>query len=107
MKQWKLILMIAFIAVASAFFVGIVIKDTDHADKTPAHSEAAALSENHAYYMKNNDGNIIIYNNDHSVFEFTDLQPEFLPDHIVNELTQGVYFQSQEDLYEFLETYSS
>ena len=57
--------------------------------------------------MKSEGEHIIVYNKDHSVYEYTDLSPELLPETLADELIQGVYFRDQQDLYEFLETYSS
>ena len=107
MKIWKIIFMCVFITFAAFFFWQLVEKDMDIAGKTLVHSDEKEEPASHLYYMKNQGGNIIVYNKDHTVYEYTDLQPEFLPLKVAEELNQGVYFRSQEDLYDFLETYSS
>ena len=107
MEKWKIILMCVLISFAAVFFVGLVEEDREAERKTLVHSNPLPLSEESSYYMKSQGSSIIVYNKDHTVYEYTDLQKEFLPEHVVYELIQGIYFQDQEDLYEFLETYSS
>ena len=107
MKTWKFIFMCVFIVFAALFFWRLVEEDMDIAGKTLVYSDEKIESDAHLYYMKNQGGNVIVYNKDHTVYEYTDLQPEFLPKDVAEELAQGVYFRNQEDLYDFLETYSS
>jgi len=89
MKRKKILFLCFFGLGAAVFFLSMKGKD------------------DHSYFIKTENGNIVIYNKDNTVYEYTDLEPEFLPEEVTKELIQGIYFQDQEDLYEFLETYSS
>lgn len=107
MKKGKLVGVCLFIIGAILFFCYLVEKDEKIAEKTLVNSETIPVSTKQNYYMKVQGEQIVIFNKDHSVFEFTDLNLDILPGEIKKELYQGKPFESQEELYEFLETYSS
>lgn len=107
MKKGKRIGICLFIIGAVLFFCYLVEKDEKIAEKTLVNSKTIPVLTEQNYYMKVQGGQIVIFNRDHSVFEFTDLNLDFLPGEIKKELYRGKPFESQEELYEFLETYSS
>lgn len=107
MKRGKRIGVCLFILCAILFFWYLVEKDERISEKTLVRSEIIPVSTGPSYYMKLQGEQIIIFNRDHSVFEYTDLDPDFLPVEILKKLSQGMDFEDQEELYEFLETYSS
>lgn len=107
MKFIKILVMAAVFIGSVIFFFRIVEKEKGVTGKTLVHSETVTPNAAYSYYMKYQNDNIVIYNSDHTVYEYTDLVTEFLPEYIINELSLGIYFQNQEELYEFLETYSS
>lgn len=107
MKKRNIIGICLFIAGAVIFFWYLVEKDQKISEKTLVNSETISVSAQPHYYMKIQGSQIVIFNHDHSVYEYTDLEPEFLPEEVLQELYEGKQFESQEELYEFLETYTS
>lgn len=106
MKRLKLILIGLFLLGAFCFFLYTVEKDQDISNKTLVNSKVVPAKKD-PYYMKFQGNTIVIYNPDHSVYEFTDLRKDYLPTELIHEIRQGKYFKDQQELYEFLETYTS
>ena len=107
MKILRNIFICVFVTGALFFLWRIPEQMTGAAEETQTDREEMPYVSEHSYYIKSKSGNVIVYNKDHTVYEFTDLDMEYLPDEVENQLIQGIYFRDQEDLYEFLETYSS
>ncbi len=60
------------------------------------------------YYLKELDGYIIVYLYDNeTIFEYTDILISTLPEYLQLEVTEGKYIETSEELYAFLENYSS
>lgn len=60
------------------------------------------------YYLKINGDYLAVYKGTSSTVYFeTDLKPEDLPETLQKKLTSGLEFDSLEELYSFLENYSS
>ena len=106
MKNGKIILLCLVGVFFFLMLISMIENDTSIADKVLVDKDNTSTAEHH-YYMKNQNGNIIVFNKDHTIFEYTDLIPEFLPEDVKSNLIHGIYFQNQKDLYEFLETSSS
>ena len=107
MKKWNIILTCAILVLAGGISLRYIETENVIERKVSVQSDEIPVTFNGSYYMKSQGSHIIVYNRDHTVYEYTDLQKEFLPENVVYELVNGIYFQDQEDLYEFLETYSS
>ena len=107
MKNRKRIFLCVFVILTVLFLFALVEKEEDVTGKTLVQSDTTMTDSQYHYYMKKLNGSVIVYNKDHTVYEYTDLIPEFLPEEVVQKLNLGIYFQNQEELYEFLETYSS
>lgn len=107
MKKYKLVLVSLFIICSIGFFFYTLEKDQAVAPKTMVSSKTISPAVRGAYYMKLSGSQIIIYRSDHSIFEYTDLNQEALPENLLKELETGKYFQNEAELYEFLETYTS
>lgn len=107
MKKWNIILTCAIFVLAGGISLRYMETENGMERKLSVQSDEFPETFNGSYYMKSQGSHIIVYNRDHTVYEYTDLQKEFLPENVVYELVNGIYFQDQEDLYEFLETYSS
>lgn len=61
-----------------------------------------------AYYLVVQDGKIVVYYSDKkTVYEYTDIQADQLPETEYNQLVSGVYVKDEKELYERLENYSS
>ena len=78
-----------------------------------AQSEETVTADGHAlkedcYYLKNVNGYVVVFLSDKkTAYEYTDILCEELPQTIQEELVNGKYIETQEDLYGFLENYYS
>lgn len=78
-----------------------------------AQSEETVTADGHAlkkdcYYLKNVNGYVVVFLSDKkTAYEYTDILCEELPQAVQEELVNGKYVETQEDLYGFLENYSS
>ena len=60
------------------------------------------------FYLRISNGFIVVYNSDNkTIYEYTDIFAEDLPDKLYQELKNGKFIESKEELYGFLENYSS
>lgn len=69
-----------------------------------------AVTENEPrFYVGILDYMVVIYCNDEerTIYELTDIDSRLLPSSVANQLSEGMYFYEEYDLYNFLEAYSS
>lgn len=60
------------------------------------------------YYLKSRNGYVIVYLDDQkSIYEYTDIRMEDLPEKLQKEIGQGKKLEGKNKLYGFLENYSS
>ncbi len=60
------------------------------------------------FYAINEGGHIFVYDiQSQTLYMETGLETESLPENIQNELETGIYFENEEQLFSFLESYSS
>lgn len=60
------------------------------------------------YYAKSFNGYVVIMNGDEkTVYEYTQIPIHLLPDEMKEQVMNGYYLDNEEDLYNFLENYSS
>ena len=60
------------------------------------------------YYLKNRNGYVIVYLDDQaSIFEYTNIRVEELPEDLQKEILEGKKLEGKDKLYGFLENYSS
>lgn len=60
------------------------------------------------YYIKDDNGRLVVYETKtQMVFAQTGIETDTLPAELQTELSTGLFFQTEEDLYNFLESYSS
>ncbi|WP_099467633.1 hypothetical protein [Konateibacter massiliensis] len=65
-------------------------------------------ADNYKYYMVAENGYVTVYYIDKStVYEYTNIVVDELPDELKEEVQNGKYISSLDDLYNFLENYSS
>lgn len=105
--SFKMIFVFLFIVCSLIFFFYIVGKEKAVTPKAQVSQKTAASVVQYRYYIKMKDNHAIVYRTDHTVFEYTDLNQELLPESLKKELLAGKYFYNEEELYEFLETYTS
>ena len=72
---------------------------------------ALEMSQNYisfAYYIKEEDGRLVVYETKtQNIYAQTGIESNTLPIDLQSELDTGIFFESAEDLYNFLESYSS
>lgn len=60
------------------------------------------------YYVKEEQGRLVVYEvKTQEIFAQTSIQTKYLPKDINQQLEAGIYFETESDLYNFLESYSS
>lgn len=85
----------------------------ESAQKVKAQREEAISADGQArkeecYYLKNVNGYVVVFLSDNKTpYEYTDILYEDLPETVRKELKNGKYVKSLEELYGFLENYSS
>lgn len=80
------------------------------AESLPAEGEAVKEEETQeeGYYICELNGYAAVYLSDRTtLYELTDIPVSDLPDEIRNSLSEGKYAATEEELYAFLENYSS
>ena len=70
-------------------------------------ADGQALKDD-CYYLKELNGYVVVYLSDKkTVYEYTDISLEYLPENLQKEIQNGKYIETSESLYGFLENYSS
>ena len=68
----------------------------------------ADANKKEGYYLIEEGGFLVVYASDRkTVYEYTDIAYDDLPEKVRNVIRYGKYIRSQADLYGFLENYSS
>ena len=78
--------------------------------KEPEESVAAEgeAMKNYCYYLLDKNGYVVVYLSDkETIYEYTSIDVETLPVTLQNEVKNGKYIEDVEELYGFLENYSS
>lgn len=70
--------------------------------------ESMHVLENSKFYLGEKDGYLVVFlTGSKEVYCETNIRVEFLTEEFKEKLAQGISFQTEEELYEFLENYSS
>ena len=87
------------------------LKSAGSGSSSEAVSGQARLEENSGqgvYCLKEKDGYVAVYKNDRAaVYEMTSIRVKSLPPKLQKEILSGKYLYSEEELYGFLENYST
>jgi len=59
------------------------------------------------YYIKAEDGRLVVYDINQQLYAQTAIIISTLPENILEQLETGIFFQTEAELYDFLESYSS
>jgi hypothetical protein len=93
-----------------------VYPQTMQADELNSETDAAAddsvtsskTEENYKYIIMEEDGHLLVYYSDNTTLFFdSGIQTKNLPEEVLDKLKTGIRFLNEEELYEFLENYSS
>lgn len=60
-----------------------------------------------SYHIKIHEGKVVVRLDDGSIYETTDISWDSLPETVQDEIENGYTLESQQELYSFLENYSS
>lgn len=83
---------------------GVLTKENQQENAMEISQEYEVFS----YYIKDDDGRLVVYDTKtQSIFAQTGIETDTLPVELQSELDTGLFFQTEEDLYNFLESYSS
>lgn len=70
--------------------------------------EKEPAEEEYEYLLKNHDGYVAVYQlPKDELYEYTEVLMELLPDGLQEEIHNGKYLKNDEELYNFLENYTS
>lgn len=119
-RQIGICIFFASIILISIFSFVIVLdnehKNTENTEKNTqlqeerANEQVEQLQEpkEYKYYIKNDMGRISVYETkEDTLFMETAIESEYLPVEIQKKLIDGIYFENESDLFDFLESYSS
>ena len=85
----------------------ITAKEQREMNDTSVAADGQALKDD-CYYLKELNGYVVVYLSDKkTVYEYTDISLEYLPENPQKEIQNGKYIETSESLYGFLENYSS
>lgn len=79
------------------------------AEKVPAAEETEAdLSDQYEFLLVDHNDYVAVYQlPEREIYEYTDVIMEVLPEEVQKEVQQGKYIKNEEELYNFLENYTS
>ena len=79
------------------------------ADRPAAGSAAEAVSTDHyRFLLVNNDNYVAVYElPEHEIYLYSDIILDVLPEDLSREIRDGKYLKDEEELYNFLENYTS
>ena len=70
--------------------------------------EQASNKVGKGFFITEYEGDVIVYEEDKkTIFEYTDISVENLPLSVKNQVIEGFFLTEEEEVYSFLETYSS
>lgn len=76
--------------------------------ETEAVTESSLIEENYEYIIVVEDEKLVVYYSDNkTIFLDTGISTNQLPKEVLSALKTGIRFQTKEDLFDFLESYSS
>lgn len=82
-----------------------------HNVKYESNTDVDSIEENHlknGYFLYEINGYVVVYKTDKTTpYEYTDIKYEDLPELLKSEIKNGKYINTEEELYGFLENYTS
>uniref|UniRef100_UPI0040559FD1 hypothetical protein n=1 Tax=Agathobacter sp. TaxID=2021311 RepID=UPI0040559FD1 len=85
-----------------------VTEDTMGTEGTEEFVEISQEYTRYVYYIIEEDGRLVVYEtNSDELYMESGIFAQDLPNEIREKLNEGIFFKSESDLYDFLESYSS
>lgn len=73
-----------------------------------AAEEEVPVMEAYAYMLRNDNGYVTVYRlPENEIYEYTEVIMDILPAELQEEIREGKYLKNEEELYNFLENYTS
>ena len=114
MKQkYSIGLFVLIITIVYILFICVPAESKEQDSETNVKNEMSVstdgkVSDKECFYLYDLNGYIVVYGNDHqTIYEYTNIVIDELPENLQKELKNGKYVGSKEELYGFLENYSS
>lgn len=123
MKRQISICIILAVIVIVLSLIYIRVSNDSKQDAVPKHTENEPLTtdnsqsnfitssnpyETYCFYAKNDEGRVIVYDvKSQTLYMETGIETGLLPMEMQKELESGIYFKTEEELFDFLESYSS
>lgn len=86
----------------------ITAEENKKEDEKLSAVESANMTQPHRYLVMDDDGYLCVYmDNTDTLYMYTDIRTSELPEKLKEEIKTGKVFQNLEELYLFLESYSS
>lgn len=84
------------------------VQDMEIQDLEESIATEGEAMKNFCYYLLEKNGYVVVYLSDkETIYEYTSIDVETLPATVQNEVKNGKYIEDIEELYGFLENYSS
>lgn len=84
------------------------VTQPEDAEGLPSEEEEDASPEDYSYVLRAHDGYVAVYElPKDEIYEYTDVIMEILPAALQEEIQEGKYLKNEEELYNFLENYTS
>ncbi len=84
------------------------VNPSEDSEQIDSYGEVQSVSGDSAYIIFAEDGTLVVYYSDAATVYFdSGIEVQHLPEETRNQLEQGITFQSEEELFGFLESYSS
>lgn len=110
-KQEKLLVRLRTLGAGEAELKKEIQEKPPEEEKEEALAGSESVSseqEEYAYYIVEENGRIVIYLSDRTtLYEETDIDPETVPEELLEEIRAGKGIKGERELYDFLENYSS
>ena len=102
------ILSIVIIYLTSSYFYGTQKTDIDTSEIRKSVTADGQAFRGDCYYLYERNGYVVVYLSDRkTIFEYTDIIFQDLPELLKKEIKNGKYIPNEEELYGFLENYTS
>ena len=102
------IVSIVIIYLTSSYFYGTKGTDINASEIRESVTTDGQAFKGNCYYLYERNGYVVVYLSDRkTIFEYTDIVFHELPDLLKKEIKNGKYIQNEEELYGFLENYTS
>lgn len=85
-----------------------LVSGSEEEEAPPEDGDEERIPEGYAYLLRNHNGYVAVYELPaNEIYEYTDVIMEILPAGLQEEIHDGKYLRDEEELYNFLENYTS